>query len=162
MITSFQKVGLSANSTPENRQLAIDLTEVILRWEAQRVSEIQIYQGNNEQNNPEQVAIGALLVKHPDMLKPFDKHVADCLLNFFIRTACPAIDPQQLQQSQQQQHLNQNETLSKRCLKLFQTAIASEIWPNADIKFDYLEKILVTLETTNNLSNLINNTSVIT
>lgn len=28
MISSFQKVGLSANSTPENRQLAIDLTEV--------------------------------------------------------------------------------------------------------------------------------------
>lgn len=28
IITSFQKVGLSANSTPENRQLAIDLTEV--------------------------------------------------------------------------------------------------------------------------------------
>lgn len=89
------------------------------------------------------------------MLKPFDKHVADCLLNFFIRTACPAIDPQQLQQ-----HLNQNETLSKRCLFLFQTAISNNIWPNADIKFDYLEKILVTLESVNNLNNLINNTSV--
>ena len=28
IITSFQKVGLSPNSTQENRQLAIDLTEV--------------------------------------------------------------------------------------------------------------------------------------
>jgi transformation/transcription domain-associated protein len=44
VIASFQKVGLSTNSTPENRQLAIDLTEVILRWEAQRIRETQIYQ----------------------------------------------------------------------------------------------------------------------
>ena len=43
VIASFQKVGLSTNSTPENRQLAIDLTEVILRWEAQRIRETQIY-----------------------------------------------------------------------------------------------------------------------
>jgi transformation/transcription domain-associated protein len=32
LITSFQKVGLSPNSTPENRQLAIDLTEVIFHF----------------------------------------------------------------------------------------------------------------------------------
>lgn len=96
------------------------------------------------------------------MLKPFDKHVADCLLNFFIRTACPAIDQQQTQQQHQQnQYQNQNETLSKRCLYLFETAISNNIWPNAEIKFEYLEKILITLETVNNVSNLFNNTNVI-
>lgn len=106
--------------------------------------------------------ISLLLLKHPDMLKPFDKHVADCLLNFFIRTACPAIDQQQAQQQQQQnQNINQNETLSKRCLYLFKTTISNDIWPNAEIKFDYLEKILITLETVNNVSNLMNNTNVI-
>lgn len=170
MIASFQKVGLSTNSTPENRQLAIDLTEVILRWEAQRIRETQIYQSIPEpsetasqpQLTAEQQNISSLLAKHADMLKPFDKHVSDCLLNFFIRTACPAVDPQQQHQQQQnqQQLLNQNETLSKRCLQLFKTAMSNEIWPNADIKFDYLEKILVTLENVNNLNNLVNNTTV--
>ncbi len=97
------------------------------------------------------------------MLKPFDKNVASCLLNFFIRTACPAIDSHsqhQQQQQQQQQNLAQNEALSKRCLSLFQTAVANNIWSQSDIKFDYLDKILISLESVNNLTNLINNTNV--
>ena len=63
----------------------------------------------------------AMLVKHPDMLRPFDKHVADCLLNFFVRIACQtAADQAQAQASQQQgqqsqsQQSNQSDTLSKR------------------------------------------------
>ena len=92
------------------------------------------------------------------MLKPFDKHVADCLLNFFIRTACPlseATQQQQQQPQQQQQHnLNQNEAFSKKCLFLFEIAISNNIWPNAEIKFDYLDKLLVTLEGAASLSSL--------
>ena len=40
----------------------------------------------------------AMLVKHPDMLRPFDKHVADCLLNFFVRIACQTADANQQQE----------------------------------------------------------------
>ena len=53
------------------------------------------------------------------------------------------------QQQQQQPHVNQNEALAKRCLSLFQTAVANDIWPNADIKLDVLDKIMYTLETVN-------------
>ncbi len=145
LIPSFQKVGLSSNSTPENRQLAIDLTEVILRWEAQRLKEIQIMSEDPTQKQQ----LEQLLIKHPDMLKPFDKHVGDCILNFFIRISCPLGDQQQ--QSQQQQQMEQ---LSKKCLTLFHTAISNDIWPNADIKIEVLERILLTLESTSFLINI--------
>jgi transformation/transcription domain-associated protein len=157
MISSFQKVGLSANAQPENRQLAIDLTEVILRWEVQRVRDVEIYNSNDTGPYLEQKQqLDSLLTKHPDMLKSFDKNVADCLLNFFIRTACPINDPMQQQQQQQQQaqssqqqmHTSQSEALSKRCFYLFQMAISNETCPYADIKYDYLDKILTSLETT--------------
>ncbi len=154
MISSFQKVGLSVNSQPENRQLAIDLTEVILRWEVQRVRDFEIYRSTDDSFAEQRQQIKSLLVKFPEMLTSFDKNVADCLLNFFVRTACPMTDPLQQQQqqpqqpqtSQQQMHLNQNEALSKRCFYLFQMAISNETWPNADIKFEHLDKILSSLE----------------
>lgn len=113
LIGSFQKVGLAANSQPENRILAIDLTETILRWEAQRIKDAQLAQTDQHRAHYE-----ALLVKHPDMLRPFDKHVADCMLNFFVRVACQTgvVDQQQQTGQQQQQQSNQNETLSKRYL----------------------------------------------
>ena len=152
LIASFQKVGLSPNSTPENRQLAIDLTEVILRWEAQCVRETKLCQYNPSPADSsstylaEQQQIKQLLLKHPDMLKPFDKLVSDCIINFFVRVACPITDQQQ---QQQQQQASQNESLSKRCLSLFQTAISNTIWPSADIKYDVIDRILQTLEVNN-------------
>ena len=143
MISSFQKVGLSAGSTPENRQLAIDSTEVILRWEAQRVRDVQLCQTNMSELSPSQIAevqsLESLHLKHPDMLKPFDKNVADSILNFFIRNACPMAESQPAQQQQ-------TEAAAKRCLSLYQTAIGNEVWPNAEIKFDYLDKILQSVE----------------
>lgn len=114
LIGSFQKVGLATNSQPENRTLAIDLTETILRWEAQRMRDTELAHTDTHRAQYE-----AMLVKHPDMLRPFDKHVADCLLNFFVRIACQnaTVDQQQQQQQsggQQQQQSQTNESLSKR------------------------------------------------
>ena len=92
----------------------------------------------------EQQQIQTLLAKHPDMLKPFDKQVSDCIINFFIKISCPIVD------QQQQPQAVQNEALSKRCLNLFQIAVSNDIWPNADIKLDFFDKILSTLEVNNN------------
>jgi hypothetical protein len=95
----------------------------------------------------EQQQIQTLLAKHPDMLKPFDKQVSDCIINFFIKISCPIVDQQQ---QQQQPQAVQNESLSKRCLNLFQIAVSNDIWPNADIKLEFFDKILCILEVNNN------------
>jgi transformation/transcription domain-associated protein len=169
LISSFQKVGLAANSTPENRTLSIDLTEVILRWESQRAREIQIIEYNQlKQHNSnliiesnvdftqEQRQLEILSKKYPDMLKQFDKNVADCIINFFVRMACPPVDQSQ-QQNQPQISNNNNQTnpsdsLSKRCLNLFKTAISNEIWQQADLKLDILDRLMTQLDSTNLIS----------
>ena len=37
MVTSIQRLGLTPNATIEQRKLAVDLAEVIIKWEFQRV-----------------------------------------------------------------------------------------------------------------------------
>jgi transformation/transcription domain-associated protein len=130
MINSFQKVGLPTNNAIDHKQLAIDLTEVILRWEAQRVKD------TSEQHTNEQLE--QTIAKHPDMLKPFEKHVADSVLNFFIKTSCPL--------SENGHGHSQNDQLSKRCLNLFKVAMLYDIWPNAEIKLEILERVFLILE----------------
>jgi hypothetical protein len=38
MVSSIQRLGLTPNATIEQRRLAVDLAEVIIKWEFQRVS----------------------------------------------------------------------------------------------------------------------------
>ena len=37
MVTSIQRLGLPLNATIEQKKLAVDLAEVIIKWEFQRV-----------------------------------------------------------------------------------------------------------------------------
>ena len=39
MVSSIQKLGFTPNATIEHRRLAVDLAEVIMKWEAQRIKE---------------------------------------------------------------------------------------------------------------------------
>ncbi len=41
MVSSIQRLGLTTNATIEQRKLAVDLAEVIIKWEFQRVREHQ-------------------------------------------------------------------------------------------------------------------------
>ena len=132
MISTFQKLGYTSNTANEHKQLAIDLTEVILKWEAQRARDMV-------KRDVEPVLFESLLAKHPDMLKPFEKHVADSVLNSFVKTACPI----------NENGMNQNDSLSKRCLNLFKQAIINDIWPNADVKFEILERVFLSLDNSN-------------
>ena len=39
MVSSIQRLGLTPNATLEQRKLAVDLAEVVIKWEFQRVSD---------------------------------------------------------------------------------------------------------------------------
>ena len=41
MITSIQRLGLGSNATLEQKKLAVDLSEVIVKWEVQRIKDEQ-------------------------------------------------------------------------------------------------------------------------
>ena len=42
MVSSIQRLGLTPNATIEQRKLAVDLAEVIIKWEFQRVSRAKL------------------------------------------------------------------------------------------------------------------------
>ena len=134
MITSFQKVSFMNNATNfDQKQLAVDITEVILRWEAQRVLDMNSAAG---------------VVVNSEMIKPFEKHVADSVLTFFIKMSCTAGSGAASSASDSGTGSTYNEYVSRRCLNLFKVAIENEIWPNADIKFEILDRVFMTLEQT--------------
>lgn len=142
LIVALQKVGLSQNSTNENKMLIIDLCETILKWEAQRIVDTQDV--NFDQNTK---------IKHPDLLKPFDKHICDYVMNFLIRFACQMAP----QTSEGSQINNLNEQLCRKCLNLFQMAIKNDLLSNFDLKLELLDKILTSLESTFAQNPLVNN-----
>lgn len=39
MVNSIQRLGFSASATIEHRKLAVELAEVIIKWELQRIKE---------------------------------------------------------------------------------------------------------------------------
>ena len=41
MISSIQRLGLGSNATLEQKKLAVDLSEVIVKWEVQRIKDEQ-------------------------------------------------------------------------------------------------------------------------
>lgn len=142
LIVALQKVGLSQNSTNENRMLIIDLCETILKWEARRIIDSEDI--NFDQNTK---------LKHPDLLKPFDKHICDYVMNFLIRFACQMAP----QTTDNTQNTNLNEQLCRKCLNLFQMAIKNDLLSNFDLKLEILDKILTSLESTFGQNPLVNN-----
>ncbi|CAF0709284.1 unnamed protein product [Brachionus calyciflorus] len=142
LIVAFQKVGLSQNSTNENKLLVIDLCETILKWEAQRKLDSEDL--NFDPN---------LKLKHPDLLKPFDKHICDCIMNFFVRFSCQMSTVSQ----EGSQNTNLNEQLARKCLNLFQMAIQNDLLNNFDLKLEILDKLLTSLESTFSQNPLVTN-----
>lgn len=41
MVSSMQRLGFTQSSTIEQKKLAVDLGEVIIKWELQRIKEVQ-------------------------------------------------------------------------------------------------------------------------
>lgn len=154
MVTSVQRLGFTPNATIEHKKIAVDLVEVIIRWEYQRIREEQ-----------EQVASPSLpVVDSPtpatprprvpsvvptvpgigkpmpvDSNKPIEKQHADAVVNFLLRLAC---------------HVNETQTnvgssgelLSRRCVALLKNALKQEVWPNAELRLVWFDKLLGTVE----------------
>ncbi|RWS15188.1 transformation/transcription domain-associated protein-like protein [Dinothrombium tinctorium] len=163
MVTSVQRLGFTPNASVEHKKIAVDLAEVIIRWELQRIREEQEQNSNPNQQTNVQMASGSepgtsvQRVKLPPMTsaststlgkplttdnnKPVDKAHADAVVYFLLRMAC---------------HVNESgstsgpgspgELLSRRCVALLKTALKPEIWPNAELRLAWFDKLLLTVE----------------
>ncbi|XP_070565955.1 transformation/transcription domain-associated protein-like isoform X2 [Ptychodera flava] len=164
MVNSVHRLGFTANATIEHRKLAVDLAEVIIKWELQRIKEDQ------EPSEPVMEAVPALTsglamkraasspaegqpdlkrVRHAsasgsrsvslDHNKPIDKIYADSVVNFLLRIACQVNEAATTIGSP-------GELLSRRCVQLLKMAVRPEVFPQADLKLAWFDKLFMTLD----------------
>ncbi|XP_073345581.1 transformation/transcription domain-associated protein [Pagrus major] len=176
MISAMQRLGFTPSVTIEQRKLAVDLAEVVIKWELQRIkdqqpeSEAEVGAGG-EGTSAAAVKRGLSLeaaaaaagqdVKRfrtatgaastvfgrsqsmpgteTMLTKPVEKQHTDTVVNFLIRIACQVNDSTNVAGSP-------GELLSRRCVSLMKSALRPDMWPRAELKLQWFDKLLMTVE----------------
>ncbi|XP_014681160.1 PREDICTED: transformation/transcription domain-associated protein-like [Priapulus caudatus] len=160
MVTSMQRLGFTTTAQIEHRKLAVELAEVVLKWELQRIKDEQESGGDTAIALADaDLAVASPQTKRPASAelpepkrarhsssgttlatgdgKPLDRAHCDTVVNFLIRMAC---------------HVNEaatavgspGELLSRRCVALLKMALRPDVWPSAELKLTWLDKLLLT------------------
>ncbi|XP_042591241.1 transformation/transcription domain-associated protein [Cyprinus carpio] len=183
MISAMQRLGFTPSVTIEQRKLAVDLAEVVIKWELQRIKDQQpeseadpgsVGEGTSGASgamkrgmsidSAQDVkrfrtaagAVGTVFGRSQSMPgteallnKPVEKQHIDTVVNFLIRIACQVNDSTNVAGSP-------GELLSRRCVNLMKTALRPDMWPRAELKLQWFDKLLMTVEQPNqaNFSNI--------
>ncbi|XP_059386724.1 transformation/transcription domain-associated protein-like isoform X1 [Carassius carassius] len=183
MISAMQRLGFTPSVTIEQRKLAVDLAEVVIKWELQRIKDQQpeseadpgsVGEGTSgasaamkrgmSVDSAQDVkrfrtaagAVGTVFGRSQSMpgteallTKPVEKQQTDTVVNFLIRIACQVNDSTNVAGSP-------GELLSRRCVNLMKTALRPDMWPRAELKLQWFDKLLMTVEQPNqaNFSNI--------
>uniref|UniRef100_A0AAY5KGU4 Transformation/transcription domain-associated protein n=1 Tax=Esox lucius TaxID=8010 RepID=A0AAY5KGU4_ESOLU len=171
MISAMQRLGFTPSVTIEQRKLAVDLAEVVIKWELQRIKDGSdpgvsgegtstaagggVKRGLSMDSAAGQDvkrfrtvtgAIAALFGRSQSMpgtetllTKPVEKQHTDTVVNFLIRIACQVNDSANVAGSP-------GELLSRRCVGLMKTALRPDMWPRAELKLQWFDKLLMTVE----------------
>ncbi|KAG7507616.1 hypothetical protein JOB18_039705 [Solea senegalensis] len=183
MISAMQRLGFTPSVTIEQRKLAVELAEVVIKWELQRIKDQQPESegevaaavsgggggGGGEGTSGAAVKRGMSLdaaatgqdVKRfrtatgaastvfgrtqsmpgteTMLTKPVEKQHTDTVVNFLIRIACQVNDSTNVAGSP-------GELLSRRCVSLMKTALRPDMWPRAELKLQWFDKLLMTVE----------------
>ncbi|KAK4791103.1 hypothetical protein SAY86_031516 [Trapa natans] len=149
MVNSLSRLGLSYTITLESRRLAIELAGLVVGWERQRQNEMKIVadpdvsaHNNEELNNTTMSPGGPSSVMNIETPGPngqpdeeFKLNVAmeEMIINFLIRVAL-VIEPKDKEVS----------NMYKQALELLSQAL--EMWPNVNVDFNNLEKLLGSIQ----------------
>ncbi|XP_060795706.1 transformation/transcription domain-associated protein isoform X2 [Neoarius graeffei] len=181
MISAMQRLGFTPSVTIEQRKLAVDLAEVVIKWELQRIKDQQPESEADATAGGEGTSSGALKRGAPVdsaqdvkrfhtatgavgtvfgrsqsmpgtealLTKPVEKQHTDTVVNFLIRIACQVNDSTSVAGSP-------GELLSRRCVNLMKMALRPDMWPRAELKLQWFDKLLMTVEQPNqaNFSNI--------
>ncbi|KAH8272038.1 hypothetical protein KR018_007399 [Drosophila ironensis] len=176
LINYMQRLGFPITASLEHKKLAVDLAEVIIKWELHRIKEDE--RENKVDGSDDELVRDSSIKRtgidfsehrkkqfdsiretavqgkyshnfYDDVLRSIDKSYCDTVLNFLIRLACQVNDPQA-------GIMSPGESLSRRCIMLLKMAMRPEIWPQPfDIKLNWLDKVLASVETPHhNLNNI--------
>ncbi|KAM9336144.1 transformation/transcription domain-associated protein isoform 1-T1 [Symphorus nematophorus] len=174
MISAMQRLGFTPSVTIEQRKLAVDLAEVVIKWELQRIkdqqpeSEAEVGAGGEgtsagavkrglsleaatagQDVKRFRTATGAAATvfgrsqsmpgTETMLTKPVEKQHTDTVVNFLIRIACQVNDSTNVAGSP-------GELLSRRCVSLMKSALRPDMWPRAELKLQWFDKLLMTVE----------------
>ncbi|CAK8696388.1 unnamed protein product [Clavelina lepadiformis] len=144
MVASMQRLGFAPNTNMEQRRLAVDVAEVIIKWEMRRLQEAQ---GDESSNNVKQLLkpVAAMNIRvestvassSHSLVVGIDKKYSDTIVNFLLRMTC---------QVSESTGGSAGELLSRRCITLIRISLQSEMWPSTDLHLAWLDKILVAVE----------------
>lgn len=163
IVNSIQRLGFSPTATIEHRKLAVELAEVIIKWELYRIKdEAEAADGGNKSaagglkrpmttddpSGNKRAAVQApsgsmgmpLSASKAESMKAIDRIHSDAILNFLLRLACQVNDVSSI-------HGNPGELLSKRCVNLLKMGLKPEIWTETcDLKLAWLDKVLASVD----------------
>ncbi|XP_030629397.1 transformation/transcription domain-associated protein [Chanos chanos] len=173
MISAMQRLGFTPSVTIEQRKLAVDLAEVVIKWELQRIKDQQpeseadpagggegtsaasgaVKRGMSVDSGQDVKrfrtaagAVGTVFGRSQSLpgtesllTKPVEKQHTDTVVNFLIRIACQVNDSANVAGSP-------GELLSRRCVTLMKTALRPDMWPRAELKLQWFDKLLMTVE----------------
>ncbi|XP_075234435.1 transcription-associated protein Nipped-A isoform X2 [Lycorma delicatula] len=180
MVNSIQRLGFSASATIEHRKLAVELAEVIIKWELQRIKEesdaaeanaslssgdsgLKRSDGSPQSQQWKRMAVAgpsgsptiAKVTKHdPDVNKPIEQQYADSIINFLARLACQV---NEVSPSATAGVGSPGEMLSRRCVQLIRTALKPDVWPQqmVDLRLFWLDKVFASVDSPKpNLGNI--------
>lgn len=171
MVNSIQRLGFTGSASAEHRRIAVDLAEVIIRWEAQAMTTANSsLTTNNSQtatttttNQPnKETESNAMQVDPPTTTSATDS-TASTSQSTELSTTDNSNRPVEKQHIDTivnfllrlACHVNDTssmpgspgELLSRRCVTLLKTALKPEFWPNAELKLVWVDKLFLTLET---------------
>lgn len=172
IVNSIQRMGFSPTSTIEHRRLAVELAEVIVKWELYRIKEeaeaaesgssripnlgqlsnVKRSLGDDSsgkrlssQTVPSSNSPVPLILPRiePGSAKPIERGHANAILNFLLRLACQVNDATTI-------HGNPGEQLSRRCVNLLKMALKPDVWvaEQCDLKLAFLDKVLASVDCT--------------
>uniref|UniRef100_A0A8C9SK39 Transformation/transcription domain-associated protein n=1 Tax=Scleropages formosus TaxID=113540 RepID=A0A8C9SK39_SCLFO len=171
MISAMQRLGFTPSVTIEQRKLAVDLAEVVIKWELQRIKDQQsdldgesgssgegtstpsgaVKRGLSLDSSQDlkrfRTATGAAVFGRSQsttgaealLTKPLEKQHTDTVVSFLIRIACQVNDSTGAPGSP-------GELLSRRCVSLMKTALRPDMWPRAELKLQWFDKLLMSVE----------------
>nr|XP_039255466.1 transformation/transcription domain-associated protein-like [Styela clava] len=157
MVASMQRLGLAPNINAEHRRLAVDVAEVLLKWELRRLQESGILDSGDDavkhltypMSNISlmKTLSGELQTSSSHQVSPIDKKHSDSVVNFLLRMTCQGNDSS---------GGSTGEILGRRCIALLKKALKPEVWLNSDLHLGWLEKLLLSVEAyqQNNMSNI--------
>lgn len=140
-----------------------------IKWEEQRVKEDCDGEGSSDSVMQQQpgaikrsastdgpdakrarVSVGGSSRGSVDVSKPMEKNHADAVVYFLLRLACQVNESTTTPGT-----LAPGEALSRRCVALLKRALKPDMWPHADPKLAWLDKLFLNLESAQpNLANV--------